>query len=229
MNRRALCAAALGVALVSPALAQGQGGPGGRPGGPGGFRGGGGLLGLTRMPEVQKELKLDQAQVELLQGIRPGGPGARPGGPGGPGAPGGGQFDRAAFEKAMAERRAAEEKQVGEILDAKQMARLKQLELQQAGLRGIGRPDVATALKLTPDQKQKIQAALQGEGEAMRATFEAARSGGGQPDFQAMRTKMQEVRSATDANPGLVYNDGIHLTPAGASQYATLVVGALAQ
>ena len=36
-------------------------------------------------------------------------------------------------------------------------------------------------------------------------------------------------RSATDANPGLVYNDGIHLTPSGASQYATLVVGALAQ
>jgi hypothetical protein len=36
-------------------------------------------------------------------------------------------------------------------------------------------------------------------------------------------------RGATDANPGLVYNDGIHLTPAGASQYATLVVNALAQ
>ena len=36
-------------------------------------------------------------------------------------------------------------------------------------------------------------------------------------------------RGATEANPGLVYNDGIHLTPAGASQYATLVVGALSQ
>ena len=36
-------------------------------------------------------------------------------------------------------------------------------------------------------------------------------------------------RSATEANPGLVYNDGIHLTPSGAAQYATMVVGALSQ
>ena len=99
----------------------------------------------------------------------------------------------------MAERRAAEEKQVGEILDAKQMGRLKQLDLQQGGIRNIGRPDVATALKLTADQKQRVQAAIQGERDAMRAAFEAARGdGGGQPDFQAVGAKMREVRAATD-------------------------------
>ncbi len=36
-------------------------------------------------------------------------------------------------------------------------------------------------------------------------------------------------RAATEANPGLVYSDGIHLMPSGASQYATMVVGALGQ
>ena len=34
-------------------------------------------------------------------------------------------------------------------------------------------------------------------------------------------------RGATDANPGLVYTDGIDHTPSGASQYATMVIGAL--
>src|SRR5688500_13451482 len=157
----------LGIALVSAAgsaMAQGFRG--------GGFRGGG-ASGLVMIPEVQKELKLDPAQIDLLKQL--------------------GEETRAKMREMFQSSQGLseeergrkfrefgqqQEKNINDILDAKQKARLKQLELQQAGNRALDRKEVADALKLTPDQRSKVQSAVTAEREAMRALFEGFRGGG---------------------------------------------------
>lgn len=217
MKRCALPAAALALCLVVPAFAQGPGGPGGpggrggrpgfgRPGGPGGQ---GGPLMLLGMPEVQKELQLREEQIAQLQTLRPagpggqggpGGPGRRPGGPEGRGPGQGNPEERQRFQAARQEM----EKKLAEILDARQLARLKELEIQRAGTRGVLRPEVADALKLTEAQRGQIQETLRAEGEAMRSAFENAQPEG---DRQAMREKMQQLRAETDARVLAVLTD----------------------
>ena len=48
-------------------------------------------------------------------------------------------------------------KQLGEVLQADQVKRLKQIDVQVAGTRAFTRPDVQEALKLTDDQKEKLK------------------------------------------------------------------------
>lgn len=207
MKRQIVWAAALSLiaATAVPSFAQGQGR------GRGGFggRGGGSLLSI---PEVQKELKIEQAQLELLNSLNQ----QR------------GSFDREAFRnmtpeqrsEAFAKMRAEREKKVAEILDAKQVARLKQLELQREGVRALDRDDVANQLKLSADQKQKIDAALAAEREAMRSAFQGFRGQDGQrpsaEQIQAARQKMTEMRTATETKINAV------LTDAQKSQWKTM-------
>src|SRR5688572_25140301 len=106
MTRRALCTAALALALAGPVLAQRQGGPGGF------GRGGFGMMGLLFIPEVQKELKVTEPQLLLIQGLaeqqRAGGrerfQGLR-------------DLPEAEREERMAAMRAEQDKKVAEILD----------------------------------------------------------------------------------------------------------------
>lgn len=183
---------ALGIALISvagSAMAQGF---------RGGFRGGfgGGGSGLVMIPEVQKELKLDPAQIDLLKQL--------------------GEETRSKMREMFQSSQGLseeergrkfrefglqQEKNVNDILDAKQKARLKQLELQQAGNRALDRKEVADALKLTPDQRSRVQSAITAEREGMRAMFEGFRSGGAQPSQEQRQEsfrKMGELRTATD-------------------------------
>ncbi|MFN3650681.1 MAG: Spy/CpxP family protein refolding chaperone [Armatimonadota bacterium] len=181
----ALAAALLAVA-VAPAFAQRGGGRG-----PGfGFGGG---AGIVMIPEVQKELKLEQAQITLIDQVMAEGR----------------EKMRALFQESqgnregarqkMQELQAQQEKQVIEILEPAQVKRYKQLQIQQAGPRGLVRPEVAQQLKLTPSQTQSIEAAVRGEQESMRSMFESARSNGGGPEaFQGLREKMQQLRGETD-------------------------------
>ena len=185
----ATLAAVLRIGASAPSFAQAQAqGQRGR----GGFGGrGGGSGALLQMPEVQKELALDPGQIELLKGLN-------------------GGFDRNAFQGLSDEERrtkfrelnAKREKQVAEILNPKQVGRLKQLEIQQAGVRALDREEVATALKLTADQKTKIQAAQDAEREAMRPIFEGFRGNNGQRPSEEQiaesRKKMTELRSGTE-------------------------------
>lgn len=192
---------ALGGALLfiaaGPTLAQGRRG--------GGFgRGGPGML--MMMPEVRAELKLDAAQAELVTAL---------------------QEEmrtkaQAAFQdfqslspeerqKRFAAFSAEYNKEIAKILDPKQMARLKQLEIQRDGNRALGRPEVADQLKLTADQRSRIAAALQSEREAMRAAFQGFGNGGGNgmsdTDREAARAKFQEVRTGTDTKLSQVLTD----------------------
>lgn len=169
-------------------------------------RGGrGGAAQLLQTPEVQKELKLDAAQIDLLnqlntelrekgrtvfqssQGLAP--------------------EER---DRKFAEFRVESEKKIGEILDAKQKARLHQLELQQSGMRGLSRPDVQDELKLSADQRAKIKTAVDSEREEMRKAFEGFR-GGGQNMTQEQRQeafrKFGEVRTATEGKLSAILTD----------------------
>jgi hypothetical protein len=167
--------ALLATSLVSPLSAQqqdgqnrqrGQGGPGGRFGGGfgGGMFGGGGLLALAQIPEVQKEIKVTDDQKglieEMAKDLREGGQ----------------RFNGEEFRSLSEEQRRArgeelrkqfEEriKQADEgvkvALEEKQVARLKELqiqrEIQTTGVyASLNRAEVADQLKLSQDQKDKV-------------------------------------------------------------------------
>jgi hypothetical protein len=203
MNRLTLWSAVLAsvtLLAAAPSFAQqgqgrGRGGFGGRGGGP---------APQLMIPEVQKELKLEQAQIELLQGLQ-----QRPQGQNGQ-RPDFRSMSPEEREKYFETRRAEQEKQVAQILKPEQVTRLKQLELQQAGIRVVDRSDVATALKLSADQRQKVDAALQAERESSRALFESFRNGGNQAtpeQRQQAFQKMREARTATDAKLNAILTD----------------------
>lgn len=143
---------------------------------------GGGSLFLLTQKSVQDELKLTEDQVkkvtaleekqrESLKGLK----------------------DLSQEErKTKFEANAKENKKaVDEILKPEQTKRLKQISLQQNGARAYADPEVAEALKLTDDQKEKIKSIQEDSRKEMRDLF-----GGG--DREEARKKMETLRKATD-------------------------------
>ncbi|MGP0065720.1 MAG: hypothetical protein ACLQGP_19210 [Isosphaeraceae bacterium] len=137
----------LAALLTSPALAQGRGGFG---------RGGGGLTMLLGNASVQKELKLDEAQVEKakelsekmraesrekMQGLQDLSQ----------------EEQRAKRQEITREINASVLKSAGEFLKAEQVTRLKQISHQVMGLQAFNDPEVAKKLNLTDTQKADIQ------------------------------------------------------------------------
>lgn len=192
----AMLAAVLAACLVTSAGAQGgQGRRGGGFGGRGGF-GGGGLM-MLRSADVQKELKMTQPQIEKLdakqQEVFQAMQDARQG------------IDfqnmtdeqRQAFQKKMGD---IQTKAVTDVLDTTQQKRFHQLELQQQGGNALLRnKEVAEAIKVTDDQKSKLQAIQQAAQEEMRNN--RPDFSGGQPspeEMQKFMTKMQEMQKATN-------------------------------
>jgi len=191
-------------ATVSSAWAQGGGGfGGGRRGG--GMFGRGGLQMLS-IPEVQKELKMTPAEVtkatskqddvrqqmrDLFQS-------------------GGNPMDMSDEERAamQTKMRGIQDKAVADVLDATQIKRFHQLELQQQGASAIARPDIAAALKLTDDQKKKVADIQEDANSQRRELF----TGGNPMDMTqeertAMFTKMQGLQKATDEKLAAVLTD----------------------
>jgi len=141
--------------LVSPAWAQGRGGSGG------------GAAGFLMAPNVQKDLKLTDAQVrkvqETLREIR-----ERH------------QGDYTALRDASPDVRWAKMATLNETVSdevkkalsfsAEQSRRFDQISLQAHGLQAFANPTVEENLKLTNDQKSKIREIA----EATRGSFEGA-------------------------------------------------------
>ena len=106
-----------------------------------GGRGGGGALSLLRIPEVQKELKIDVAQKELLKAL---GDSQR--------AKGRELFQslrnlsREQRTQKLVQFRAEEQKQINGILNKKQHGRLAQLQLQRAGYSALTQPAIQSKL-----------------------------------------------------------------------------------
>jgi Spy/CpxP family protein refolding chaperone len=155
-----------------------------------GFGRGGGFGGnVLSIPEVQAELKLTDDQktkvTDALAKLREQRQSQ------------GQNFQSLSQEerqKLLADRRAEEDKQLGAILNADQMKRYHQLVLQRQGMTAVLDKPVADELKLTDDQRTKIQAVVDEQSAARRELFQ----GGGGGDREAMMKKFQEMRKQTD-------------------------------
>jgi hypothetical protein len=161
----------------------------------------GGIAALLGNESVQKELKLDNEQVDKIKAaltkVR--------------------EQHQEEFAKLRSldqeERRTkgqelnktvSEEilKSASGILAPDQLKRLKQIELQQEGTRALSRADVEKALNLTPDQKEKIKAISDDAAKEMRDLRQAG--GGG---AQGNREKMTELRKQTNEKVQAVLTD----------------------
>jgi thioester reductase-like protein len=164
----------------------------------------GGLLRLLATPEIQQELKLEPAQIDRVQvacqEIQ-----SR------------GQELFQAFGSLTPQERDRRFKtlfeeelhKVEEILDSKQEARFKQLGLQLEGIRAINRKEIADALKLTSEQRQRIKATVDGEHEAMKSAFDGFQAGTAMSAEQReeARRKFREVRMATEGRLTAILSD----------------------
>ncbi|MFN0052509.1 MAG: hypothetical protein ACKV0T_09965 [Planctomycetales bacterium] len=195
--------------IAGTAMAQGQGGGQGRGGrggfGFGGMMGGGGGM-LLNLEQVQKELKLDDAQKEKLKTIRDEAQAA-----------GGGRGAFANFqemsqeerEKAFAEMRKRMEetnKKTEAVLNPEQSKRLKEISLQFAmqtqGLAAVlANPEHAKALKLTEDQNEAVKTISEETQKQMRELF----TPGGDPT--GAREKMAELRKNADEEYAAILTD----------------------
>jgi hypothetical protein len=174
--------------LAGVALAQ-QPQQGQRPG-RGAGRGPGGIAGLLQNESVQKELKLDQDQTDkvkaAVQKIQDSH-----------------KDDFAKLRDLQGEEQRTKREEltkavtsevltaVGDILKPEQIARVKQVELQQAGSRAFTRADVQKALALKDDQKDTIKTIADDAAKAMRDLFQ-----GGQRTPEN-RQKMAALRKET--------------------------------
>jgi len=91
------------------------------------------------------------------------------------------------------------QKALAEVLTAQQLQRLREIYMQQLGNNAFLDANVKTELKLTPDQGQKIQAALDNQAKEQNEMFQA---GGFDPE------KMQQLQEDTLGKiKGVLTND----------------------
>jgi hypothetical protein len=171
------------VALVaSPAFAQGGRGFG--------MGGGGGYAMLIGNSGVQKELKLDDQQIEKakelaakaredMQGVREKLQGLE------------GEEQRTKRAELMKEMNDSAIKAVGAFLKPEQIARLKQVSYHTLGARALSDPEVAKKLNITDSQKTDIQTIVQESMEGMRGLFSQDQS---EEDRATAMKKMAELR-----------------------------------
>ncbi len=180
---KAAMAFGLVVALAGPAMAQGRGGFGGGMGGP---------IALLGNPGVQKELKLDEGQVEKatalaaevrtkmtsmrddLQGLEGQGLMTKRA-----------ELLKPSNEDAM--------KKAKEFLKEGQLARLEQVELQQRGANALNDPAIAKKLAITEEQATKVKSMMTDMQSEAREIQQSAGD-----DRQAAMQKIQALRKETN-------------------------------
>jgi Spy/CpxP family protein refolding chaperone len=164
----ALAGAMLVAVSVQAQPNDGQGQRERRMGGPGMAMPGMGI-GLLRLEQVEKDLKLTDDQKAKLR----------------------------ALGREMRDNREAAEKKIAEILTPEQLDRFKQIRLQMEGIAALVEARVVKALALTDDQVSKLKA-MQGQvREKMREASQGLRDltpEEQQAKMKEMRVKMQEMR-----------------------------------
>jgi Spy/CpxP family protein refolding chaperone len=191
MRTASKCVLVAAVTLCVAGLASAQN-PGGGRGGRGGAGFGGGMMGggvaqLLANEGVQKELKLTDeqktkvkefadAQRAKMADLRPQ-PGEQP--------------DREKMQAAMKAATEASDKFVKDTLNADQQKRIKQIQYQAMGMRAFSNEDVAKALSLTDEQKEKIKT-LGADAQKDMQDLRADLQGGGDAATEA-RKKMTSL------------------------------------
>jgi len=168
-----------------------------------GFGGGGNLATLAANTGVQKELKLDDQQVEkakdlaektrekmretreTLQGLE-------------------GEERRTKQQEISREMNASSLKALGEFLKPEQITRLKQIAYQQRGVSAFNDPEVAKKLNLTDSQKGDIQTILQESMEGARGLFSQDQS---PEEREAAMKKITELRKQSLSKAEAKLND----------------------
>jgi hypothetical protein len=119
--------------------------------------------------------------------------------------------DREKMQEAMKTATEATKKEIDKVkesLKPEQTKRLKQLEIQFAGLRAFAEADVQKELKLTDKQKDEIKEISESATKDSQELMATARSGGGRPDpakLQEVGKKVQAVqKEAQDKVAGLL-------------------------
>lgn len=149
-----------------------------RGGGQGRF-GQGGSTALLRMEEVRKELKITDDQTKKVEEI-----GQKLAEEMREAFSGGNQNlseeERAERRKKMTEITAKGDEELGKVLEASQVTRLKQLRLQREGTAALVRAEVAKEVGLSDDQQTKVRDAI----------------GDGRQNFQRLQGLSEEERTA---------------------------------
>jgi hypothetical protein len=144
---------------------------------------------LLGQPSVQKDLGLTASQIRLIEGtIQQQFTGRRPGqGPqAGPALP--------PAKRAARMGRKHQEVVLAQVLQPRQIKRLRQITLQQQGGLALGNKQTADALQLTVAQRQKVDAVLESLTGEMGQNFRPGRRPQDQQQMQEARQKMQEAR-----------------------------------
>src|SRR5262249_24628995 len=89
------------------------------------------------------------------------------------------------------------------ILNADQQKRYRQLVLQRQGMSALTEKAVQDELKLTDDQRSKVQEIVSAQQAEMRSLFQ----GGGGGDREAMRQKFQEMQKQRDEKLAALLTD----------------------
>lgn len=165
----------------------------------------GDLAMLVREAPVQKELKLTSKQTaqlkesiaeldvkrrELIQNSMPGLPG--PNG-GGQAPPGNRQIVASSADPLAAE----SEQAIAEILEPRQMTRLRQIALQQEGLIAVAREEIADKINLSIPQREAIAAIQEDMRQAQQELMRSATGGTGVMMVQA-KSKDKDGRPQLD-------------------------------
>jgi len=198
----------------SSAWAQ-PGGRGGFRGGPGGFGGTPNLMDLVNIEAVQKEIEVLDEQLAAVkkagEELRAAREAQR------------GQGQQRDFrnmseqerEKLFAEMRERREKEtatanakLAEILLPHQLKRLKEISLQLRGTAALADPKVAAELKITDEQKKKLEEVATANMESFRTLFQGGNRNQSDQDREAMRAKVQEMRKQGEAKALAVLTAG---------------------
>jgi hypothetical protein len=186
---RTLLGLGLVALLASPAAAQGRG------------RGFGNLGILLGNASVQKELRLDDQQVEKakelaektgekMQELRESLQGLE------------GEERMTKMQQLNRELNESTLKSAAAFLKPEQIARLKQISYQQRGAQAFSDPEVSKKLNLTDTQKSDIQTIVQDSFQEMRTIFQE-----NQDDPEARMKKMTELQKQTRAKAEAKLND----------------------
>jgi Spy/CpxP family protein refolding chaperone len=200
-------AAAFAVAVAGSAHAQRQ--PGGQGGRGGGFGQQSIFVTALTNADLQKELKITDEQKKTLKPAmdkaEENAKKMREMFTGGGGPP-----DREAMQKMMEDgRKFAEETKamVEKALTPEQVKRAKQIEVQVMGMRAFSNEDVAKALKVTDDQKEKLKSVMEDYGKqsqdlrqeyGIRGFGGGGGGGGAPPDPEKMAEYQKKNKALTD-------------------------------